>query len=164
MSQISGRKARANGGRFETIIEQVCEIYRRKGTAYVTKTPEPMRPIKPLKGGQFVACFTSKAQPDYKGTIRGGRAVCFEAKHTDSTRIEAARVTMEQTAALDMHHKLGAACFVLVSFGFQRFYRVPWSVWRDMPGCFGKRSATETDLQPFKVDIEHFLDGLGVME
>ena len=106
--------------------------------------------------------YTKQAQPDYKGTLKGGRAVVFEAKHTASGRIEQSRVTPEQTAALNIHAFMGAQCFVLVSFSFEAFYRVPWDVWRDMPEKFGKVSANQKDLAQWKVDILHFLDGLEV--
>lgn len=165
MSRIGGLKARANGETFESLIELACSRYLRSGRAFVEKTPEPMKPLRPIRGGQFVACYTTQAQPDYKGTLRGGRAVVFEAKHTAGKRIEQARVTQEQAEALALHHALGAECFVLVSFDFSAFYRVPWPVWADMPGHFGgKVSATEADLQPYRVDIMRFLDGLGRAE
>ena len=150
-----------HGVQFESLIDTACTRYMIEGAAYIEKSSEPMKPLKPIKAGQFVAVYTKKAQPDFKGTLKGGRAVVFEAKHTESTRIEQNRVTDEQAAALDMHQSLGAACFVLVSFRFESFYRVPWTVWSDMPGHFGKKSANEKDLEPYKLNgILHFLDRL----
>lgn len=151
MSRIGGAKAHRNGEALEALIERACERYARTGVAFIEKTPEPMRPIRPLKGGQFVACFTKSAQPDFKGTLCGGRSICFEAKHASADRIEQARVTPEQAEALDKHEKLGALCFVLVSLRFERFYIVPWAVWRDMPGTFGKVSANAEDLEPYRI-------------
>lgn len=160
MSRIGGAKAHRNGETFEAIIDRACVLYEQAGVAKIEKTPEPMKPLRRLKLGQFVACFTKSAQPDYKGTLRGGRAVCFEAKHAASGRIEQQRVTPEQAEALDKHDELGAVCFVLVSFRFDNFYRVPWHVWRDMPDHFGKVSANEKDLEPFRINILRFLDNL----
>lgn len=162
MSRLGGCKARANGENFEALIERACHRYKNLGAAYIEKTPEPTRPIRALKAGQFVTVYTKQAQPDYKGTLKGGRAVVFEAKHTAGTRIEQSRVTPEQTAALNVHQFMGAACFVLVSFNFEAFYRVPWTVWRSMPEAFGKVSANAHDLEPYKIDILNFLDGLEV--
>ncbi|WP_195614495.1 Holliday junction resolvase RecU [Intestinimonas butyriciproducens] len=68
--------------------------------------------------------------------------MCFEAKHTDSDRIKQSAVTNEQAAVLDVKEALGALCFVLVSFGFREFYRVPWAVWRDMRAHFGHKYMT----------------------
>ena len=160
MSRIGGAKAPRNGETFEELIERACARYDRAGIAYIEKTPEPTKPIRALKAGQFVTVFTKQAQPDYKGTLAGGRAVVFEAKHTASGRIEQSRVTPEQSAALDKHHALGAACFVLVSFSFDAFYRIPWAVWRAMPETFGKKSVNESDLKTYRVDILAFLEGL----
>lgn len=163
MSRSGGFKARANGEHFEALIEMACNRYKNAGVAFIEKTPEATKPIRPLKGGQFVTCFTKQAQPDFKGTIKPGRAVVFEAKHTASGRIEQNRVTDEQAKALTIHHELGAAVFVLVSFNLDTFYRVPWTVWRNMPEHFGKVSANAKDLEPYRVNILHFLDGLEAM-
>lgn len=160
MTRISGLKAKHNGERFEQLIDRACFMYQLRGEAYVVKTPEPMRPIKSLKNGQFVAVYTKAAQPDYKGTLVGGRAVCFEAKHTELERIEQKRVTEEQAKALDIHMKLGAVCFVFVSVQFKDFYRVPWAVWRDMKKYCGKVSMNMADLEPYRVKAMYFLDNL----
>lgn len=155
---IGGRKAHSNGELFEHLIDTACQRYRESGYAFIEKTPECVRITKNLGSGRFEAVFTKAAQPDYKGTLRGGQAVVFEAKHTEGSRIEQARVTPEQTAALNCHMELGAKCFVLVSFGMQAFYRVPWEVWRDMPAHFGKVSANEKDLEPYLTPIFLFLE------
>jgi len=117
---------------------------------------KPLRKANQL--GQFLACFTKAAQPDYKGTMMGGRSVVFEAKHSDKPRIEMNRVTDEQMAALDKHQQLGAICFVLVSIALEKFYVVPWEVWRRMPQLIGKKSMNENDLLPYIIpDVMHFL-------
>ena len=164
MSRIGGKRAHRNGATFESLIERACLRYQREGVAYIEKSPEPMRPIKAMGLGRFLACFTKAAQPDYKGTLRGGRAVCFEAKHTEGERIEQSRVTDEQAEALDKHDDLRAVCFVLVSFRFERFYRVPWHLWASMPERFGKVSVNEKDLAPYRVEILRFLDGIAEVQ
>lgn len=147
-----GRHARINGQNFERLIDMACQRYKEDGKAWIEKTPEPMKPLGKQNGrGQFLACYTKQAQPDYKGTLRGGRAVVFEAKHTDADRIERSRVTDEQMEALRAHYALGAACFVLISFHFDRFYRVPFYVWEDMKAAFGKVSVNEKDLAPYLI-------------
>lgn len=151
-ASLGGSKARINGKHFEDLIDMACRRYEEIGMAKIEKTPEPVKQLRPPNQlGQFLACYTKQAQPDYKGTYASGRAVVFEAKHTDSNRIEQKRVTPEQMAALYEHEKLGAWCFILVSFGFRNFYRVPFSVWRDMQGYFKKVSATEQDLEPWRL-------------
>lgn len=126
--------------------------YCDKGVAFVEKTPEPMKPLrKPDRQGRFLACYTKAGQPDFKGTLTGGRAVVFEAKHTDSDKIDQSRLTPEQVESLTLHHKLGAAAFIMVSVGLENFYRVPWEVWRDMKQIYGRKHMKLEDLEPYRV-------------
>lgn len=151
---IRGRQSKIAGEHFENIIAASLEWYRLKGMAEIEKTPEPMKPLgKANSKGQFLACFTKAAQPDFKGTIRGGRSVVFEAKHTDNDRIEQRAVTDEQERRLERHYKLGAFSFVLVSLGLQDFYRVPWRIWRDMKAIYGRMYMNRNDLEPFRVQF-----------
>lgn len=147
-----GRQSRIMGDHFEGIIAASLRWYEDKGVACVEKTPEPMKPLRaPNRQGQFLACYVKAGQPDFKGTLTGGRSVVFEAKHTDSDRIEYSRLTDEQIEKLRTHHKLGAAAFVLVSFGLQDFYRIPWEIWRDMKVIYGHKHIKQTELEPYRV-------------
>ena len=152
MHSQRGRQNRQNGLCFENIIEASLVWYQIKGLAEIEKTPEPMRPIsKPNKRGQFTACYTKPAQPDFKGTLAGGRSVAFEAKHTDTDRIEYKVVNEDQHDRLEKHHKLGAAAFVLVSFGLQDYFRIPWEVWRDMKAIYGRKYIKPAELEQYRV-------------
>lgn len=151
------RSARANRSRlsgqyFEGMITASLNWYRDIGVAYIEKTPEPMKPLRaPNRQGQFLACFTKQGQPDFKGTLTGGRSVVFEAKHTDDDKIEYGRLTHEQIEALSQHHKLGAAAFVLVSIKLENFYRIPWTTWRDMKQIYGRKHIKQAELEPFRL-------------
>lgn len=147
-----GLQSKRAGEHFENMIAASLLWYKDKGVAFVEKTPEPMRPLRPPnRQGQFLACYTKAGQPDFKGTLTGGRSVVFEAKHTDSDRIEYSRLTDEQVEKLNTHHKLGAAAFVLVSFGLQDFYRIPWEIWRDMKAIYGRKHIKQPELEPYRV-------------
>lgn len=147
-----GLQSKRAGEHFENLISASLNWYKDKGVAYVEKTPEPMHPLRPPnRQGQFLACYIKAGQPDFKGTLTGGRAVVFEAKHTDGDRIEQGRLTGEQVQSLSTHHKLGAATFVLVSVGLQDFFRVPWEVWRDMKDIYGHKHMKLSDLEPYRV-------------
>lgn len=151
-AQIRGKQARLAGSYFESMISGSCDYYLDRGLAKIEKTPEPMKPLGPKNyKGQFLACYTKQAQPDYKGTLKGGRAVVFEAKHTDDDRIEFNRLTKEQRDDLEAHHKLGAIAFVLVSMSLTDFYRVPWPVWRDMAEIYGRKYMTHAELSRYEV-------------
>lgn len=147
-----GLQNKRAGEYFENMIIASLAWYKNKGVAEIEKTPEPMRPLgKPNQQGQFLACFTKAAQPDFKGTLAGGRSVVFEAKHTDYEFIKYDRLTDEQIDKLSSHHRLGAVAFILVSFGLQDFYRIPWETWRDMKAIYGRKYIKQTELKPYRV-------------
>lgn len=167
--QAAGRRANAAGGMFEKILDAACGHYREKGIAVIEKTPEPMRPLKPYgdRGrGQYIACFEKRAQPDYKGVLRNGKAVIFEAKHTDKDRIQESVITETQRQNLDDFEKMGAQCFVMVSMGFQEFYRVPWRIFGDMKSRYGRKYMNAEDLGQFRLKqdggILLILEGVGL--
>ena len=149
--QLQGKLNRARGKEFEGRLDAAFEYYRLRGSALVEKTPEPMKPIRSLGRGQFVACYERKAQPDYKGVIKGGRTVMFEAKYTSTDRVTQDRVRPEQGDYLDRHQALGARCYVLVGFHSGAVYRLPWDDWKTMKQRYGRKYVTETDLQPYRV-------------
>ncbi|MEA4832374.1 Holliday junction resolvase RecU [bioreactor metagenome] len=146
---------KASGRNFEELIEASNEHYRMLGRAEISKTPEPMKPIKSCGKGRFVACFEKRAQPDFKGVIAGGRTVCFEAKHTDQEHIFQSVVNTEQTISLNRHMKLGAECFVLVSFGFYEFFRIPWGVWVNMKTIYGHKYITPKEAYQYKILLKN---------
>ena len=150
--KLAGAHAREAGLTFEEQIAASLEWYEERGIMKAAKTPEPMKPIgKRQKGGRFLAIFTEKAQVDFSGTLVGGRAVRFEAKQTDTDRFDRSRLTKKQMDDLRGHEKLGAACFVLLCFSSDRFYRVPWVLWDKMKESFGRQYVTEEDLQGLQV-------------
>jgi recombination protein U len=149
---LRGAQNRRAGGQFEALIEASLSWYEERELACIEKTPEAMKPLaRPNRLGQFLACYTKKCQPDFKGTLKGGRSFVGEAKTTDADKIDQKVVTDAQTKRLKKHHALGAACFVLVSFGFQDFYRIPWEVWRDMTEIYGRKHLKKPELEQYRV-------------
>lgn len=152
--QLLGKIARERGQQFEKLIDDALEYYADKGYAHIEKTPEPMRPLKPFgdrKHGQFVAVYMKKAQPDYKGTLKGGRSIMFEAKFTADDRMDQDRVLPGQASYMTRHQLLGARCYVVAGFQSGEVYRVPWEVWDNMKKYFGRKYVTEADLEKFRV-------------
>lgn len=149
--QLMGKISRARGKQFEDNIAAALNYYETIGFAEIEKTPEPMKIIRSLGKGQFLAVFEKRAQPDFKGTIKGGLSVVFEAKFTAGDRMEQDRVLTEQAKRLNVHTLLGARCFVVVGFATGGVYRVPWRVWSDMKAVFGRRYVTEADLKQYRV-------------
>jgi recombination protein U len=140
---FAGLKAKQNGQRFESMIDSLLEGYKLAGLCVIEKTPEPMRIIRPLTAGQYISCFTKAAQPDYKGTLKGGRTIVFDAKHTDSTSIYQGALTGEQAQTLEAYHRMGALAGVFVEFGSGRISFFQWAVWRSMEKLLGRKSIPE---------------------
>ena len=63
---IKGKKNRAAGELFEKMISASCDWYLSEKVAKIEKQSEPMKVIKPLSLGRFVACFAKKSGVDYK--------------------------------------------------------------------------------------------------
>lgn len=165
--RFQGKLNKAQGAMFEQLIEAGCNYYRKHGIADIEKTPEPMQPIKDLGGGKFIAHYTSTAQADFKGFLMGGVAVNFEAKYTDTGKMNQDRVTEDQAERLERAYQYGAYAFVLCSFGAIGFYRVPWEVWRNLKAHFGHKYITPQEVERFKVRIGGpgvllFLEGLEI--
>lgn len=149
--QKQGKKNREEGQLFEAVLDRTFAYYSEKGYAQIDKTPEPFKIIKRLENTRFIGCFTRQAQPDYKGTIKGGRTVIFEAKYTSTDRITQDRVSDLQAAYMDQETALGARCFVLAGFRSGGIYRIPWPVWSDMKKIFGHKYVTENDLSEYRI-------------
>lgn len=161
--QYIGMVSQARGKQWEKIIENSCTYYRDKGIADIEKTPEPMKILRDLGGGRFIACFEKAAQADYKGFTQGGKAINFEAKHTDADRLEQRCVTGDQAERLERAYQYGAHAFVLVSFGFRTFYRIPWAVWRSMKEHFGHKYITPQEVRPYMLRFGLGIDGLDIL-
>lgn len=165
--QIRGMRSKVSGDAFERWLSSSCDYYKDLGIAFIEKTPEPMRPIRPYgdrKKGQYIACFVKCAQPDYKGILCDGTGIMFEAKHTDTGKMQQSAVTDTQWECLDTYQKFGAHCFVMVSMGLTSFYRVPWDVWKNMKQLFGHKYMTPEELHPYmlkeKQCVIQFLEGV----
>lgn len=149
--QLLGKIARQKGQYFEQRLDGSFDYYSGRGYAVIEKTPEPMKVIKPEGNGRFLACYTKKAQVDYKGTLKGGRTILIEAKFTSTDRLTQDRVLDIQAAYMDRHQKLGARCFVVAGFSTGEVYKIPWSDWQNMKTLFGRKYVKETDLQNYRV-------------
>ena len=152
--QLAGQRSRALGKLFEDRIDQSFAYYKAKGFALVEKTPEPIKILgKPDKNQRFIACFSKAAQPDYKGTMKGGRTVVFEAKFTWAAdqRLHQAAVKDGQAEYLELYESLDARCYIIAGYASGAVFRVPWAVWKNMKAYFGRKYVTEESLQKYRV-------------
>lgn len=151
-NRIRGAQNRARGLNFEGEIKNACNFYLLKKAALIEKTPEPMKIIRDMGHGQFVACFEKKAQPDFKGCLHSGKTVVFEAKFTSTTEMHADAVIEGQWESLERYYEMGAVCFVVVGFATGGRYRIPWRIWRDMKAHFGRKYFREEDVQEYRLN------------
>lgn len=149
--QLQGKISKAKGQAFEKRLDAAFEEYRARGVASIEKTPEPMKVTRSIGKGKFEAFFEKKAQPDYEGTLKGGRSLMLEAKYTDKDRMAQNRVNKDQSDYLDERSRLGAWCYVLAGFSTGNVYRIPWSVWSNMKERLGRKYVTEADLTKYRV-------------
>lgn len=140
----------AQGHSFEDYIKAACVFYKDRGRASVDKTPEPFRVLEKSRDGIFKGRFTARAQPDFQGTLAGGRSIVFEAKYTTTDRMKRDVLTPEQQDALEDHRQKGAVAAVCAGIG-NDFFFVPWAVWRDMKEHFGRKYVTAADLEQWRV-------------
>lgn len=167
---IRGAQSRADGEYFERMILTASRFYEEQGISVIDKTPEAMKVLRPYDRGrgQFVCCFAKQAQPDFKGVLMDSNMVLFDAKHTDKNQIRRDVVTSEQESCFERYMKLGAMCFIVVSLGFEKYYRVPWVVFRDMKEIYGHKFMNEKELDPYRIQyvngILRFLDGVELRE
>jgi len=150
MNQIRGMRNNAQGHIFEDVLKKACEYYKQTGRADIDKTPESFRVMKKHSNGTFTGRFIDLAQPDYQGTLAGGRSIIFEAKYTTTDKIERRALTDRQMETLESHYKMGASA--LVVFGIKdKFYTMPWEYWRDMKLHFGRQYLTQREAEHWKV-------------
>ena len=94
MAQIRGKQARVAGGYFENIISASCDYYLSRGLAKIEKTPEPMKPLGAKnRKGQFLACYTKQAQPDYGGTLTSRPSTPTTSASSSAGSLKSSRTT-----------------------------------------------------------------------
>lgn len=148
--QYQNKVNNAQGHFFEGYIKAGCAFYVERERADIDKTPEPFRVLEKFAGGIFKGRFTAAAQPDFQGTLDGGRSIVFEAKYTTTDRMKRDVLTQDQQDALERHDRRGAISAVCAGIG-NDFFFVPWEVWRDMKELFGRKYVTAADLESFRV-------------
>lgn len=114
----------------EALIEFANTTYRNKGVAVVLKQSTKFIPIRDASGAIITAKVEEKASVDYIGRY-AWIPIALEAKHSEEPRIRFDRVEEHQKECLDDWVQGGGAmAAVLVSFGMNRFFAVPWVFWR----------------------------------
>ena len=166
--QLQGQINRELGKNFEEQVEMICEIYKHNRLALIEKTPEPMKILKHIENGRFETVFTKSAQPDFKGTLKGGQTVVFDAKFTGADRISYHALSDHQREILAQYDELGALAFVLVGFSDGTMYHVDIKTWVNMKQIFGHKHIKQQELEEnnfkAKKTKNGMIDFLGIWE
>lgn len=144
--QLQGKRNRELGKNFEDVIEIISEVYWQNRLAIIEKTPEPMKILKHIENGKFETVFATSAQPDFKGVLKGGRTVVFDAKFTESDKIAFSVLSDHQREVLVQYGKLGAMSFVLVGFSDGSIYNIDINTWVNMKNIFGHKHIKKVEL------------------
>lgn len=144
------RKSNDRGRIFENLLMKGCQYYKERGIAVINKVYEPYICLKNLQSGRFIGQHMDKAEPDFKGVLATGRAVAFEAKSTQKSRIQRNAVTPTQLEWLSEQDRMGALVFVAVNIK-ERFFRVPFEKWDNMQSCYGKKFLMPDDIEEYEV-------------
>lgn len=153
-ASIQGRRNKAEGAVFEADVKRSCENYEKEKIAFIEKTPEPMRIIGKFSDAVFKAVFEKSAQPDFKGTLCGGRAICFDAKCTCTDKIQITSLTDEELRCLTIHRELGAWAGVLMCFihgNTKTYAMIPLSIFMSAKALNGHKYWTVDDVSKWKV-------------
>ena len=86
------------GKNFERSVLMACDYYRDNNLADISKVDEPFRVVKLMGNGRFLGQFTKKANPDFEGTLAGGKSICFECKYTSKDRIQESVICLLYTS------------------------------------------------------------------
>ena len=160
--QLRGKKNHDLGKNFEDKIETICQAYEINSLAKIEKTPEPMKILKHIENGHFETIFTKSAQPDFKGTLKGGKTVVFDAKFTELDKISYGVLSEFQKDTLLSYKKMGAEAFVLVGFISGNIYKIDIDVWNNMKEKFGRKYIKEQELEELNFKTQKDKNGIEI--
>lgn len=160
LRQIQGKINHYLGENFENRITDICKYYEINNLAKIEKTPEPMKILKHIENGHFETIFTKAAQPDFKGCIKGGTTVVFDAKFTEADRITYGALSDYQRETLLNYQKLGAMAFVIVGFSNGKIYKVDIKEWNNMKQNFGRKYILQQELDERLLEVPRAKSGI----
>ena len=158
--QLQGQINHFLGENFENRITDICKYYEINNLAKIEKTPEPMRVLQHINNGHFEAIFTKAAQPDFKGCIKGGKTVVFDAKFTESDRITYQVLSDNQREALLNYKELGAISFIIVGFSNGKIYKIGIDTWNNMKEEFGRKYILQQELDEMGLVVNKTRKGI----
>jgi recombination protein U len=118
------------GKALEKNILQANAYYEQQRRAIITQMPTPINITRVV--ANKVTGYLSRSTVDFHGSLKGGRAIYFDAKETNEPRFAVADNTKlhpHQIEYLAKQHLLGALCFLVVDFTAEHeVFVIPWPV------------------------------------
>lgn len=150
--QLLGKIARAKGEQFESRLDAAFAYYKKTGFADVEKTPEPMKPIQSLSNVASLPALSKKRNGLQRYPFKGRPGNYVRGQiHSDPTGWSRAGYSPGSANIWTGIRRLGLRCFVVAGFSSGRVYLIPWNDWKSMKALFGRKYATESDLDKYLV-------------
>jgi len=130
-----GRSAKRVGDALEMQVEAINEVYRASGWADVRWVATPVVQVsRPNRSGVFSARRVGPQGVDFRGAIKGGRAVCFDVKGTAEAKLDLLQhrhptIRESQRAELNAAEAMDSIAALLVKVR-DGWWWVTWSQWR----------------------------------
>lgn len=117
------------GAPLEEFIRFANTRYERDRIAIIEKLPTEFIPIRNGSGKICSAKVDHKSKVDFIGRYKK-YPIAIEAKNTNAEYIRFDRIEPHQANYMDKFtEQTGTIGLVLISFGLERFYAVPWAFW-----------------------------------
>lgn len=126
---MKNRSYANRGAALETFVKFANSRYRQKGVAHIEKQNTEFIPLRD-RNGNLVSCkVEQKATFDFLGRYKQ-YPIAIEAKNSNDNTIRWDRVEPNQARDMDdFCREPGTIGIVLVGFGLNSFYAIPWTFW-----------------------------------
>jgi len=108
---------------------------------------------KNLSNHKIRKFFEKKSDPYYYGVLIDSSEIAFLAIHTNKDTVHQNVFSKMQKLILNKYESYGAQCFIMVSMKFRDFYRIPWSVWKNMQKDLEYECINREHLKPYRLKV-----------
>jgi hypothetical protein len=113
-SSALGKMRRIIGEVSEDLVDIVHRTAMQRGDALIEKIPNSWDVQRRLNEREVVCVPGVKTGVDYRGVLKGGRALYVECKHCSKPSFPLANIRDNQVDQLNQADDYGAACYLLV--------------------------------------------------
>jgi recombination protein U len=115
------------GKQLEANILTANRYYDMSGLAVVVQMPTPVKILRIVRNQ--VTGVLQKSTIDFYGTIKGGRAIYFDAKETKKPSFPLSNLEEHQAEHMRKQEKVGATCFIVLEFTQEKeYFLIPFPI------------------------------------